>query len=178
MKDLMVDIETLGTGRDAAIASIGACYFHPLTGEIGDTFHEKVSFSPSMGKVDPGTVEWWFGQSQEARDALMSGERSPLVNVLADFANFTRAFKVTGFWSNGPTFDEMIIRDAFTRLDKFFPVSFRASRCCRTKFADGDEFGVPRLPFEGVKHDALADAVNQARNVANINRFIRGRVLS
>ncbi len=38
MRDCMIDFETLGTGPDAAIIQVGACYFDRVTGEIGATF--------------------------------------------------------------------------------------------------------------------------------------------
>ena len=43
MQHVMVDIETLGTGPDAVIKSLGAVDFDPQTGEIGtDCFHQVV----------------------------------------------------------------------------------------------------------------------------------------
>jgi len=49
MKDVMLDVETLGTKSTAAIIQIGACYFDRETGEIGDKFK---SGSKHMSEVD------------------------------------------------------------------------------------------------------------------------------
>jgi hypothetical protein len=42
MKDVMLDIETFGNGKHAAICQIGACYFDRSNGEIGATFKVNV----------------------------------------------------------------------------------------------------------------------------------------
>jgi len=169
---VMIDLETLGTGPDAAVVSIGACRFNINTGEIQSRFHEKVQFSPTMGKIDPATVLWWFQQSEEARAALISGQRLPLIDVLKNFRHWVNNGdcefgNVAGLWSNGPTFDETILRHAFGRFDLHFGVSFRLSRCCRTFFMLAQEFGIKPTPAL-IKHDALDDAIAQAKTVCAV----------
>lgn len=39
MKHVMLDLETMGNGPRAAIVSIGAVFFDPLTGELGVVVH-------------------------------------------------------------------------------------------------------------------------------------------
>lgn len=173
----MLDLETLGTGTDAAIVSIGACRFDLASGQIQDEFHEKVDFTPSMGKVDPATVLWWLEQGEEARKSLLEGPRSPLASVLQHFRRWVtdgdlKFGRLQGLWSNGPTFDEMILRAAYARLDLTFAVSFRLSRCCRTFFMLATELQMPRYAFEGIKHNALDDARNQARAMCEIHKRI------
>lgn len=165
----MLDLETLGTGPTAAIVSVGACAFDLETGVISpDTFHQKVEFTPTMGTIDPSTVLWWFEQSQEARDALLEGERLPLVDVLRNFRAWAQKDKVDGLWSNGPTFDEVIIRNACERMGVYLGISFRQSRCCRTFFMLARDYKMPRSAFDGVKHNALDDAINQARAMCEV----------
>ena len=72
-RHIMVDIETFGTGRDAAIASIGACEFD-LEGKIGRTFSAVVDLgaSKSPGVLNAATVYWWLQQEEKAaRTALI-----------------------------------------------------------------------------------------------------------
>jgi len=168
----MLDLETLGTGAEAAIVSLGACAFDLETGQILDTFHQKVMFSPSMGKIDASTVLWWFQQSEEARAALLEGEKLPLIDVLRNFRDFATKAQVDGLWSNGPTFDEVILRAACERLDVHLGISFRLSRCCRTFFMLAKDLQMPRLAFEGVKHNALDDAINQAQAMSAVYRRV------
>lgn len=168
---VMVDLETLGTGSNAAIASIGAVFFDPETDLLGETFHQRVQFSPSMGQIEPGTVKWWLQQSKEAQEALLSGERFPLKQVLSNF-NFFLGGGVEGFWSNGPTFDERLLNEAFARFDSRMNYKFQTSRCMRTYRWLADLFGLDcsSVTREGIHHDALADAIYQARVIQFIHR--------
>lgn len=47
MKNIMLDLETMGNGSKAAIVSIGAVFFNPLTGETGSEFYQVVSINSS-----------------------------------------------------------------------------------------------------------------------------------
>lgn len=38
MNNLMIDLETMGKNKDAPIVSIGAVFFTPETGDIGQEF--------------------------------------------------------------------------------------------------------------------------------------------
>lgn len=60
MKNVMLDLETMGSGSKAAIVSIGAVLFDPMTGETGAEFYQVVSLNSSAhyGELDPGTVIW------------------------------------------------------------------------------------------------------------------------
>ena len=67
-------------------------------------------------------------------------------------------------WSRSPSFDEVIINNAYRRCKMKSPLPYRSSRDCRTIEAAAG------LPFDAanassVQHDALADAVAQARHV-------------
>ena len=43
MNNLMIDLETMGKNKDAPIVSIGAVFFTPETGDIGQEFYAVVS---------------------------------------------------------------------------------------------------------------------------------------
>ena len=76
MKHVMLDLETMGNGPRAAIVSIGAVFFDPLTGELGAEFEAAIDLrsSAKSGEIDPDTVLWWLGQGEEARAGLIKGE--------------------------------------------------------------------------------------------------------
>lgn len=197
--DIMLDIETFGTGNDAAIVSIGAVAFNAdgengslftnspdLLAEGGQGFRVNIDLDKSAaefrGNIDPATVEWWLSQGQEARTMLVNGTRLPLGRALNDFADWIKRVsgrpKALRLWSNGPTFDEVIVRSAFRRYSLVLPLSFRGSRCCRTMMDLAEQHGWDRSELgalsEGVvKHDALGDAVRQARVVASQRHFLR-----
>lgn len=184
--DIMLDIETLGTGPNAAILSIGALAFlagGPLIEypeNLGWTFHMGVDLSETpeslRGVITPSTVEWWLQQSDAARQSVLNGFafRSPLGFVLEELNQWIRSFgrfEELRLWSYGPTFDETIVRSAFERHGITFPLSYRQSRCCRTLQDTAWELtGWMLPPREGLAHNALDDCKQQATNV--VSQFV------
>ncbi len=204
--DIMVDIETFATDNNAAIVAIGAVAFDAdvpegtnllddpiwakspdaLLNGMGQGFRVNVDLGASdpdkRGNIDPSTVEWWLGQSDEARAMLVSGDRKPLGGQLALFSAWISrqgGYSKLRLWSNGPTFDETILRAAFGRYGMGFPISFRGSRCCRTMFDFAKSLGwdpkaaAMEAPDDIVKHDALSDAVFQARSLQSQIHYLR-----
>ncbi len=174
MKHIMLDIETMGNSSEAAIMSIGACYFDPSTGEIGHTFHEEVNLESSVSfglKMDPSTIIWWMKQEDEARSKFYDNDDAKsLPHVLALLNGFVdESAKV---WGNGSTFDNTIIKNAYNKCHGTdAPWKFWNDRDVRTMVELGKQIGIdPKrdMPFDGVKHDALADAIHQAKYVSLI----------
>lgn len=174
MKDVMLDIETLGKGNNALILSIGACFFDRNTGAIGATFHEFIctDSSESFGlKIDASTVLWWLTQDYDARKAITDGQQRalPLPVVMHKLDSFiNRGVRV---WGNGATFDNTIVKNACKACDVNDPWEFWNDRDVRTIVDLGKDVGFdPKkdMPFDGVKHDALADAIHQAKYTAAI----------
>lgn len=180
MNHIMLDIETMGTSTSATIMSIGACYFDPATGEIGDTFHEQVNIS-SNGQIDASTVIWWMKQSDDTRSKFYNNDKAPHINaVLAGFVNFVKLD--CQVWGNGVAFDNVIIRNAYEHPScrDTTPWKFWNDRDVRTMVELGKVIGIdPKrdFPFEGVKHDALADAIHQAKYVSAIWQALTGPYL-
>lgn len=200
--DIMLDLETFGTNNNAAIVSIGAVGFFADRENAslytnspdslvqgGQGFRANVNLgdtAPDMrGVMDPGAVEFWLKQSDEARAMLVAGPRMPLGTALQAFAKWVTETG-TGrhdvrLWSNGPTFDEVIIRAAFERYGFDLPISFRGSRCCRTMLETAETIAnynrreAAQQFADGVlvAHDALSDAVFQARGVVTQRLAIR-----
>ena len=172
MNHIMLDIETMGTSTNAAIMAIGACYFDPATGEIGDTFHQQVDIT-SNGKIDASTVIWWMKQSDDARSKFYNNDKAGHIDaVLAKFTEFVKPN--CQVWGNGIAFDNVIVRNAYRGGE---PWKFWNDRDVRTMVELGQAVGIdPKrdFPFEGVKHDALADAIHQAKYVSAIWQALTG----
>ena len=170
MKDLMVDIETMGKSIGCKVMSIGACKFDIKTGEIGETFHQEINLASCPGFYDDSTVIWWLGQSDEARSKFANNERAAsAMSVLADFMNFVDGNSKV--WGNGATFDNSILINLANQLNIPVKWKFWNDRDVRTMVDMGQVVGFdPKkdMPFIGVKHDALADAVHQAKYVSAI----------
>jgi hypothetical protein len=178
MNNIMLDIETMGTSTGASIMSIGACYFDRNTGEIGNTFHLPIDISTN-GKIDASTVIWWMKQSDAARSKFFdNGKAGHVKAVLAEFADFVKPN--CQVWGNGIAFDNVIIRNAYDSLSLVTPWAFWNDRDVRTIVELGQAIGIdPKrdFPFDGVKHDALADAIHQAKYVSAIWQALTGPYL-
>lgn len=169
MNHIMLDIETMGTSINASIMSIGACYFEPSTGEIGETFHRQVNID-SNGAIDASTVLWWMKQSDEARSKFANNhEAAGIEGIKALFDGFVKPGSQV--WGNGIAFDNVIIRNAYESRGGNAPWKFWNDRDVRTMVELGKAIGIdPKrdVPFEGVAHDALADSIHQAKYVSII----------
>ncbi|QGG16151.1 exonuclease [Citrobacter braakii] len=176
---LMVDLETMGSGPDAPIVSIGAVYFDPSTGNTGAEFYQVVSLESSMlfgMKPDASTIQWWLKQSSEARSAILVDEAMGLretLELLADFIaeNAANGSHTVQLWGNGCSFDNVILRRAYALTETPFAVPFWNDRDVRTMVELGKSVGInPRfdIPFEGDMHNALSDARHQVKYVSAI----------
>ncbi|ARC40441.1 exonuclease [Citrobacter braakii] len=176
---LMVDLETMGSGPDAPIVSIGAVYFDPSTGNTGAEFYQVVSLESSMSfgmKPDASTIQWWLKQSSEARSAILVDEAMGLresLELLADFIaeNAASGSHTVQLWGNGCSFDNVILRRAYVLTETPFAVPFWNDWDVRTMVELGKSVGInPRfdIPFEGDMHNALSDARHQVKYVSAI----------
>lgn len=167
MKDVMIDLETLGTRYDAMIISIGACYFNRDTGEIGQDF--SVNINPQSLRdqfsIDYDTLKWWFKQSESARVLSMDNPVDLKVALLGLY-DFLNRDGIT-LWSHA-TFDMPILMHAFDVVGFNCPVPFRNMRDIRT-LMDIAQYRSD-TPRQGVHHHALDDARYQAQYVSEAFR--------
>lgn len=178
MNNIMLDLETMGKGSNAAIVSIGAVFFNPLTGELGEQFYERIwlESAAKYGELDASTVVWWLGQSDEARFEINHDQSLSLPDALSAFSEFVEKnvplFSATRIWGNGCTFDNVILSNAYKQLKLQKPWSYAGDMDVRTIVELGRKllnFDPKKdMPFEGEKHNALADAIHQAKYVSAI----------
>lgn len=176
---VMVDLETMGKKPNAPIVSIGAVLFDPETGILGETFYAVVSLESAVSwgaEIDPSTVIWWLKQSSEARSAIANDDVIKLDDALLMFTDFieenvTGGRKKAQVWGNGATFDNTILRSSFDLACLDCPWDYWNDRDVRTMVELGKAVGFdPKtsIPFEGDRHNALADAKHQARYISAI----------
>ncbi|KQY27211.1 3'-5' exonuclease [Rhizobium sp. Root482] len=166
MKDLMIDIETLGTAPGSVILSIGAVAFEAVSGEFGEEFYAAIDPQTAVGAgltVDVSTLKWWMTQSEDARGAAFAGER-PLVEVLNDFSAYVRRIDASRVWAKPPSFDLVLLEATLRICDAAIPWHYRTPRDVRTLL---DMSGTTAQTGIGVAHNALDDAKSQAADVIN-----------
>lgn len=182
-RDIMLDLETFGVGTNAAIKSIGACAFNLETGRVEQaisSFHRRINLTKSQfpGVLDASTVEWWLRQSDAARSSLLAEDGIELGGALSAFVDWCARYGQPDeliLWSNGPTFDERLLREAFTRYGMKFPIAHRNSGCQRTIRNLAKRLGIPKVEIVNTNvHDALSDARTQAMEVCELFARFRG----
>lgn len=173
MLRVMIDLETMGDGPDAAIVAIGACIFDHKTIRIDvPLFSHTVSLVSSMmagGQVSASTVMWWLKQSAVARRALESEPHGSIGMAIQQFRKWWGDLpeQPVNVWSHGSTFDLVIMDQAHRRFGRSVPWGFRQVRDTRTVFSSvklnvlNEEWAKATLIWP-TQHVAHADACRQA----------------
>lgn len=171
---LSADLETMGTGPDAAIVAIGAVEFwlsRDGSQTLGREFYRTVDLASSMrsgGTVDASTIIWWAQQSETAR-AEFAKATGDLWGALVDFADFYQ--DISGnvpkvrVWGNGADFDNVILAGAYRRYGEDVPWQPTGKpplngclRTLRALFPDAPKT-TPEIPHHAL-HDAQAQALD------------------
>lgn len=170
MRDVMIDLETMGTTPGSAIVSIGACFFDRAIGAIGDTFEASISLKSCVAAgltLDPDTVMWWLGQSDAARGKLTGTTGRPLADELFSFAGWLRRVATGPVrpWGNAASFDCGLLAEAYRAAGMDIPWKFWDERCYRTLKEENKHVPYVRT---GIPHHALSDAISQAQHACAI----------
>lgn len=185
MNNVMIDLETMGTNPKAPITCIGAVFFNPKTGELGERFYCRVDFGNDMlnGAVPDGdTIKWWLRQSSDARAELISDDAIPIFEAVGDLSDWltdnAEDLKTLKVWANSPSFDCTILRSASERIGIDIPWNYWNERDVRTmKEVALSLWGcTPAIELAGAIHNALHDAINQVALVSAVmSRLARSK---
>lgn len=165
--NVMLDLETMGNGPNAAIVAIGAIAFDIEAGELGPGYYNRVSLESSVqggGVIDAGTVSWWLQQGEDARHEIARPGGLHISEALQQTAEWLGAICEDGvqIWGNGASFDNVILRSAYQRAGQTAPWAWWNDRCYRTIKAMHRDVPIERL---GTHHNALSDAASQAAHL-------------
>lgn len=148
------------------------------------------------GGVEGGTLAWWLGQDNLAIKGLLSKNAVSMETALQRFRQFcidrnpklddlffqghSQLPQACAVWAKSPDFDCKNMEDKYQRVYDFsveqrFPLPFYQFRCVRT-LQDlawpGGPDDIPKFQT-GTKHDARADAIQQAMVVQAGYRELR-----
>lgn len=164
---VMLDLETLSTKKNAAIAAIGAVGF-TNTGVSDQSFYRviKLQSCEDLGlHISASTVGWWVQQDAQARAMFADKGAVSLTQALADFTGWYASISGDEVWGNGSDFDNVILTSAYDAVKIARPWMYHQDRCFRTlknlprkEVYDAAAAQVPTV----VKHNALDDAAWQA----------------
>lgn len=170
MNNIMIDLETMGQGPNAAIIAIGAVRFDIEKLEYGSAFYNVIDLSSAVdngGIIDASTVKWWMTQSEEARD-LFKQKAVHINEALINFSHWIELIsdqRKVRVWGNGSDFDNVILNSAYQRAQLNTPWKFYNNRCYRTL---KNLYPDIKLERTGTHHNALHDAQNQTVHLLEI----------
>lgn len=174
MNNLMIDVESMGKKPDAALVAIGAVFFDEHSGLIGDTFYRTIHLATSVGlgfKIEPATVLFWLGQSDEARNAILFNAVH-VEDAMSDFADWVKAKGPAKgdlrIWGCSPSFDCIKVQAHIEACDLEVPWFYWAERDYRT-IRERNKI-VPEAERVGL-HNAMHDAMHQANHLIAIRRY-------
>lgn len=157
----MVDIETMGTKPYSAIISLAAVEFDIETGETGRSMYLNIDLKSCFKEgliADADTIIWWFNQEDEARKVITSSTAYNLRDVLHSFnALCDDSYQI---WANSPSFDLVLLANAYERVGLPIPWKYYNERDVRTLTSLAPEIK-KQILFNGTKHNALADCFHQ-----------------
>ena len=204
--DVMIDLETLGVRPGAPVLSLGAVVMD-LEGTDDWASLKNAQFN-GLGtlsanlrlvdqvkaglKMDPDTLLWWLGQSEEARTALVDGQKEA-ANPAITLSEFNEWLEwITGcdmedgplpvrIWGNGANFDGPILRSVYEMLGVECPWPWWLERCYRTYRktvepilkAQGKTRPVGSPTAGSGQHVALDDALYQALMLTQYSRLLK-----
>ena len=168
MNKIMIDCETLDIGERPVLLSIGAVVF--TESQIHEYFHIGIDIEDSKRygfTVSQSTLDWWDQQDPAARaDAFSGGEK--IKAALQALVYFFEENKCTEIWSKGSLDDIRWINNALDYFGIERPWKYYKEFCFRTLLKSVPKFD---MPFVGMPHNALDDAIHQAKQFIHIKNI-------
>lgn len=174
-ENVMIDLETLGTSKNALILSFAAVRFDIETGQRLSSVQFKIDpeSCEKVGlKIDASTVFWWLRQKKEAQIMLVEAVRTPLEEALMTLHLFINRVENTCVWGNGATFDLSILANAYEACGLPVPWAFFNERDVRTLVSLNPQIKYD-TKFMGVPHDALHDCLHQIEYCSKIYKSLK-----
>ncbi len=170
MNRLMIDFETLDVAECPVILSMGVVVFNE--NGIVDCFFEKIDQQTCLDlgcSVSIDTLLWWEKQSDAAKKAAFGGKTN-IGYAMGMLVDLYKKYECAEVWSAGALANIRWTNNILIKLNLEKPWKFYQEMCFRT-------FRVimPQIDFEksGTAHNALDDAINQARYWVEASRHLK-----
>jgi DNA polymerase III epsilon subunit-like protein len=180
MREIMIDLETMGNKQNSVIVSIGAVAFDFEKDELGPTFYEKVSIDSCLGiglEVMGSTIKWWLSQSDSARSEIGIDAISiqhALFKFNQYFTSIVNGRKTTevNVWGNPTSFDIGILSNAYEKSKLLAPWHYRNERDLRTLVSLYPEIKA-KTATVGTLHNPVDDCKTQIMYAKEIYKAIK-----
>lgn len=172
--DIMIDIETMSTERNAAITQIGVVAFNIKTGAVFEPIL-RIAVQPDPdAHISFSTAQWWMQQSEEARASVFNKDtlRVSEYEALMQLNHYMVGLSAV-YWAMPPSFDLSLLEDMAKRCGGNVPWKYNETRCLRTLAEVVGAKKEDRIkPINA--HDAGDDALAQALTAIKYYKMLRG----
>ena len=184
VRHFMLDLETAGTLKNAAILTIGCVpfTFPKCVPDTDDIFYRRIDTSvydrlTNSFSMSVATTKWWMEQTEEARKEAWMGN-APLHEALKEFTqwinkNVEKIPLKSGkeicnmrLWAHGKEFDPLVMENALQAMGIEVPWIYSQTRDTRSVFEVG---GIQKLidaNGDYGKHHAVGDCLSQIHTLA------------
>lgn len=190
--DIMVDLETLGTGPDSTIFQIAAMSFDIKSGIPMSKFNLIADISKNKSyemNVDGSTLLWWVKTDSELFARLLGKGRVSSSELIEEFHKWLSALCLTNevyLWGNGILFDNNLLRTQMESNGLDYPIHYRRDRDVRTIVdLTCAKLGMEEKDFRELcyntsllPHDAFNDVANQILMVNACYKELTGSVFN
>ena len=159
---VMLDLETMAVGPNAAVVQIGAIAFNLETGVRGpDVFLIDVDTQSCVelgGEIHPSTLHFW----EKLEGFKPHSTPQPIMNALMALQRwFEDRPDVKRVWSQGPSFDVAIMEGYFLKTGLMVPWRYSDARDTRTVYDLANGLGWQKPAGTESTHNALGDCDRQ-----------------
>lgn len=165
-RDFVIDLETLGTGSNSLIMSIGMACVQDDSQDIYKLLN--LDDQIRLGRtVDVSTMQWWSTQNTDLYQHNLQGNSHNFNNkdILEVISNiFNESPKDTYLWGYGSVFDNVLLKSLYETYEMVYPVFYRNDMCLRTLLSITNASGhtIPEFKSE-TPHHAYEDAKSEAK---------------
>lgn len=175
MNNIMIDLETMGTGQNSLVIAIGAVFFDPDTGDLGEEFYTNIDWQSGIDaglEINADTVKWWLEQNSTAIKAILAPGKQIDTALEYFYLWISANAKSPSYvypWGNGATFDISLLENAYNKVGERLPWKFWNVRDCRTvEYLAKGLVNKKDISFVGTQHNALDDAKYQATYISQM----------
>jgi len=179
---VMIDLETMATGPNAAVIQVGAVGFNLATGEVEpDGFLMDVDLMSSLeagGHIHQSTVDWWasLGGFKPACPVTPAALRTVLYDLRAFIGDLKWVMdKHPRIWCQGLSFDCAILEGYAERLKIAELWPYNLGRDTRTIYDLARTFGWEKPTDCEPTHQAQEDCLVQIKALLSAWGYIQHR---
>lgn len=175
--DISLDFETLGLNQHACPIQMALVLFNPDTGQLGPSMSMDLNVSEALITYDcivyPETLEWWSKRKLPDVSVVHS-----IPDMLNQVRNFMGSVEFNRVWAKNPCFDIGILERLFiienhnAPMYPTLPWEYNQIRDWKQLRETAELLGF-KMGNTEVKHKALDDAIQQAKEISAMLKFIK-----